>query len=110
MSQSFTPISALEHQRRPHHRRRDNPNELFVGNLTFFCEEQDLYNLFSYIVALNNTENSRPNPISSVRIIRSDNSPSRSLLFGFVCLANIQDCHFAVERLEGAMFMGRKLK
>ena len=96
--------------------KRDNPNELFVGNLSFFCDEQDLYNLVSNALLISNTALSSISPeelvnrIGSIRIIRSESDPTKSLLFGFLCMVNHQDCYTVVERLHGVMFMGRIIK
>ena len=96
--------------------KRDNPNELFVGNLSFFCDEQDLYSLVAHaLFGPNSTLSSIPpeyfiNRIGSIRIIRSEKDPTRSLLFGFVSMVNHADCYTVVKRLHGTLFMGRRLK
>ncbi len=98
-------------------RRKNNPNELFVGNLSYFCEEQDLYDLFSNILTQRQLEFGQPvevavltNTVSAVRIIYSDGQPRRSLMFGFVTLHSLKDANFCASRLQNVMFMGRKLK
>jgi hypothetical protein len=74
------------------------PNELFVGNLSYFCEEKDLYALFE--------ENGH---VEDVRIIKND-SGTRSLMFGFVTMSTIHETREMEKLLNGQMFMGRKLK
>ncbi len=96
-------------------RRKNNPNELFVGNLSYFCEEQNLYDLFSNTIALRDAAQGQDpllltNYVSAVRIIYSEGQPQRSLMFGFVTLNNLNDAQYAVEQLQSKMFMGRKLK
>ncbi len=96
-------------------RRKNNPNELFVGNLSYFCGEQNLYDLFSNIIAMRDTAQGQDpsllmNYVSAVRIIYSEGQPQRSLMFGFVTLNNLNDAQYAVGQLQNKMFMGRKLK
>ncbi len=94
----------------------DNPNELFVGNLSFFCDEQDLYHLISSTLLASNPAfayllpDELINRIDSIRIIRSANDVTKSLHFGFVTLVNHEDCCTVVKRLNGTMYMGRRLK
>lgn len=114
MSPSNTPIATAKKSNQK--RRKNNPNELFVGNLSYFCEEQNLYDLFSNTIAAREMNNGQQdlqllmNYVSAVRIIYSDGQPHRSLMFGFVTLNNLNDANYAVEQLQGKMFMGRKLK
>ncbi len=109
----------------PHHcwKKVHNANELFVGNLSFFCQEQDLYGLvldiFDEIYNRNSLNLMQPLPvrpimdhhqhISAVRIVRSDDG-SRSLLFGFVTLNNKEVARLLLDKMQGRMFMGRNLK
>ncbi len=74
------------------------PNELFVGNLSYFCEEKDLYALFE--------ENGH---VEDVRIIKND-SGTRSLMFGFVTMSTIHETREMEKLLNNQMFMGRKLR
>ncbi len=83
--------------------KRDSMSVLFVGNLSYFCEESHLAKLFEQYGV-----------VKKIQIIRhsdnGDESTSRSLLFGFVTMS----CEaFAkeVERvLNHHMFMGRRLR
>lgn len=71
--------------------------DVFVGNLSYFCMEMDLHRLFSqYVNVLN------------VRIERDDNG-IRSLLFGFVSLASLEEVHGVSSLLNGHLFMGRHI-
>jgi RNA recognition motif-containing protein len=86
-----------------------------VGNLSYFCEEQHLYDLFSNIIATCEMHTTEDPPqlmshVSAVRIIYSDGQPQRSLMFGFVTTHNINDATYAAQKLQGSMFMGRKIK
>ncbi len=72
--------------------------ELFVGDLSFFCQEQDLYNLFSQF-----------GDVQSVRIIRNGHR-KRSLTFGFVALSSPQEARNMMHLFNKHLFMGRNLK
>ncbi len=73
-------------------------HDIFVGNLSYFCEELDLYNLFNqYVDVLN------------VRIMRN-NDRSRSLMFAFVTIGTHQEVAGITTLLNGHLFMGRKIK
>jgi RNA recognition motif-containing protein len=101
-----------------HHQRRRkvNPNELFVGNLSFFCKEEHLFEKFSSTAAM--LHGLEPGVVlerfdtyvSAVRIIYSDGQPHRSLMFGFVTMVDLEDAHLILQQLQGVMFMGRRLK
>ncbi len=78
--------------------RNDPLLEVFVGNLSFFCDEQHLFELF------NNYAN-----VKEVRIVRND-SGTRSLMFGFVKMATAQEAREMCKLLNGHLFMGRNLK
>lgn len=73
-------------------------NELFVGNLSYFCTEADLYNLFANFGV-----------VQTLRIKHNDKG-TRSLQFGFVCLSNLSEAEEARRVLNGAMVMGRNIK
>jgi RNA recognition motif-containing protein len=74
------------------------PNEVFVGNLSYFCTETDLFELFSQYV-----------PVEDVRIVRND-SGRRSLMFGFIIFPSPFEAMEAVKILNNHLFMGRNLK
>ncbi len=69
-----------------------------MGNLSYFCEEKDLFELFSQYATVTN-----------VRLMRSDDK-KRSLMYAFVMLSNRHE----VEQISGLMnnhlFMGRLLR
>ncbi len=75
-----------------------NPLEIFVGYLSYFCEEKDLFELFTQYATVVN-----------VRLIRSDDK-KRSLMYAFVLLSTRRE----VEEISGLMnnhlFMGRQLR
>ncbi len=75
-----------------------NPNEVFVGDLSFFCEEKDLFDLFSQY-----------GRVESCRIVMND-SQTKSLMFGFVCLSSPQEAATAARVLHNHPFMGRNMK
>lgn len=70
---------------------------LFVGDLSFFCTEDNLLPLFSPF-----------GPISSISIRRG--ASGDSLLFGFVSYEYPQSATAALTALNGQEFMGRKLR
>jgi RNA recognition motif-containing protein len=72
--------------------------EIFVGNLSFFCEEIDLLSLFS---KFGNVEH--------CRIVRNDGR-KRSLMYGFVCMSTELEAQSAANALQGSSFMGRAMK
>lgn len=77
-------------------------NEVFVGNLSYFCDESDLFTLFdSYAEVI------------TCRVMRNSNNPeniNRSLLFGFVTLSSVHEAKEMSKLLTGMLFMGRKLR
>ncbi len=75
-----------------------NYSEIFVGNLSFFCEESHVYELFN---AYGNVE--------EVRIVRND-SNTRSLMFGFATMSSPAEAREMCKLLNGHLFMGRNLK
>ncbi len=80
------------------HAMNRNPLEIFVGNLSYFCEEPHLFELFNQYATVTN-----------VRLIRSDDK-KRSLMYAFVLLSNRRE----VEEISGLMnnhlFMGRQIR
>jgi RNA recognition motif-containing protein len=73
-------------------------NEVFVGNLSYFCEEQDLFNLFDAYVE-----------VTHVRIVRNPEN-NKTLMFGFVTLSTVHEAKEMAKLLHGQLFMGRKLR
>jgi RNA recognition motif-containing protein len=71
---------------------------LFVGDLPKFCTENDLEQLFvSY------------GPILDLKIKRNVNT-GKTLSYGFVTLSSERLASDAIKNLDGAMFLGRKLR
>jgi RNA recognition motif-containing protein len=79
-------------------RPKTSPCEIFVGDLSFFCQEHDLYNLFAQF-----------GNVQNVRIIRNGDR-QRSLTFGFVAMSSPQEARDMMNLFNGHMFMGRNLK
>lgn len=72
-------------------------DNVFVGNLSFFCTTEDLIELFQAHV-----------PIKSAAIVKTKSGlPS---YYGFVYLENDDDASKVVEIFNGKKFMGRKMK
>ncbi len=77
-------------------------NEVFVGNLSYFCDESDLYNLFNSYA-----------DVTYCRVMRNANNidrQNRSLLFGFVTLSSVHEAKEMSKLLTGMLFMGRLLR
>jgi RNA recognition motif-containing protein len=91
LSQSIAPPTAP-------FRPFSHPNEVFVGNLSYFCDEYHLYSLFNQYAHVTN-----------VRIVRTDNH-SRSLLFGFVAFRSAVEAKEITRLFDRNIFMGRKMK
>lgn len=77
--------------------KQRKPTEIFVGDLSFFCTETHLFELFSQY-----------GNVQSVRIVRSQKK-TRSLNFGFVCLESVHQSQEVCKILNGHLFMGRKI-
>lgn len=71
---------------------------LFVGDLPKFCTETDLEQLFKPY-----------GPTLDCKIKRNANT-GKTLSYGFVTLANENMAAEALKRLDGTMFLGRKLR
>lgn len=76
----------------------DIERELFVGDLSFFCKEQHLFQLFGQL-----------GPVHKIRIRRNE-SRDQSLLYGFVKMQKPEHAKNAVTALHGYLFMGRNLR
>ncbi len=72
--------------------------EIFVGDLSFFCHENDVFQLFSQF-----------GQVMEVRIKKSEGN-GKSLMFGFVKMSSMMESDEAIKRLNGIMYMGRTLK
>ncbi len=86
------PVSALP----PSKQRK--PTEIFIGDLSYFCTETHLFELFSQY-----------GNVQSVRIVRSQKK-TRSLNFGFVCLETVHQAQEVSKLLNNHLFMGRNIK
>jgi RNA recognition motif-containing protein len=76
----------------------ENPNEVFVGNLSFFCDEHHLLDLFE--------------PYSTVthcRVMRNEEK-TRSLLFGFVAFSSRYEMLEMCKLFNGHFFFGRRIR
>lgn len=70
---------------------------LFVGDLSFFCTELELVNIFS-----------RFGPIETLEIKRGRHGDS--LMHGFLEFVNEADAYRAIQEVNGRKFMGRHIK
>lgn len=76
---------------------KTTPGTVFVGNLSFFCNETHLRELVSTF-----------GDVREVEVVRSRNG--NSLLYGFVDFANPVDGENAVQSLHRTLFMGRRIR
>lgn len=83
--------------RRPS-RRFEDPNKLFVGNLTWACDEVALETLFADF-----------GKVVEAKIV-TDRETGRSRGFGFVTLADASEVNNAIQNLDGAEYDGRQLR
>jgi nucleolin len=79
-------------------RRADDPNKLFVGNLSWGCDEGALHQLFSDFGKV----------VDATIVYDRDSGRSRG--FGFVTLENTSEVNAAIQNLDGADFEGRQLR
>ncbi len=70
---------------------------VYVGNLSYFCRESDLFDLFEPLAV-----------VQEVRVVRNEQR-SRSLSYGFVTLETIHEANEMQRLLDGTFFMGRRL-
>lgn len=70
---------------------------LFVGDLSYFCGEEDLCNLFAQY-----------GPILTVRVRRG--VTGESLMHGFIALESAEMASRAIDQLDGIEFMGRNMR
>ncbi len=76
----------------------NTPSVLFVGNLSYFCEESQLHSLFDEYCYVQN-----------VRIHRNE-AKTRSLQFGFITVSSPGEAKKMESMLNNHLFMGRKLR
>lgn len=72
--------------------------DLFVGNLSFFCQEKHLKELFS-----------KYGEVANIRIKRNDKG-GRSLMYGFISMATTTAAQSAAINLHQQLFMGRNIR
>ncbi len=75
-----------------------SPLELFVGNLSYFCDESHLVELFSQYATVTNA-----------RIMKS-NDKKRSLMYGFVTLSSRREVMEMCKMFRGHLYMGRNMR
>jgi RNA recognition motif-containing protein len=75
----------------------DSSRTLFVGDLSYFCTEENLFALFSTFGS-----------ILTVRIRRGISG--ESLMHGFVALESPEAANAALAALDGVEFMGRNIR
>ncbi len=71
---------------------------LFVGNLSFFCEDKHLHQLVEQYAH-----------IEFIRIL-FNRRLGKSLMYGFVTVSTDSEADEVVTLLDGHLFMGRRLK
>jgi RNA recognition motif-containing protein len=71
---------------------------IFVGNLSVFCTEQDLEQVFS-----------RYGTILEIRMAKSEDR-SKHLSYGFIKFASVASAQLAMIELDGRILCGRPLK
>ncbi len=78
--------------------QRNPAREIFVGDLSFFCDEIHLFEHFSQYGRVENC-----------RIMKND-TRTKSLMYGFMTMATEQEASTAAHALNNTMFMGRCMK
>jgi len=71
--------------------------KMYVGNISFQCAEEDLFELFETI-----------GPVGEVSLVR-DNNTGRPRGFGFITMRNKEDGERAIEELDGSDLKGRNI-
>lgn len=73
-------------------------NVIFAGNLSYFCEEQNLRELFSQC-----------GHIERIRVCRSDDQ-TKPLQYGFITMKTREDAETLLNMFQDYLFMGRKMR
>ncbi len=94
LSPSPTPSNGSGTSNKPN----NEGNILFVGNLSFFCEDKHLYDLFNQYAH-----------VEHVRILQNSNK-TKSLMYGFVTVYSEEEATELVHLFDEHLFMGRRLK
>jgi RNA recognition motif-containing protein len=71
---------------------------IFVGNLSVFCTEQELVQIFA-----------RYGTIVEIRMAKSEDK-TKHLSYGFVKFSNVASAQLAMIELDGKILCGRPLK
>ncbi len=90
-----------QHRRPQHHRSRQTLTDvpgIFIGNLSYFCEDQHLQQLCAQY-----------GHVERVRVCRSDDQ-IKPLQYGFATMSTRAEAEKVVNALQGQLFMGRKLR
>lgn len=74
------------------------PNDVFVGDLSYFCREKDLLELFTQY-----------GQVISCHIVYNDQR-TRSLMYGFVTMSTEAEARSVSATLNNQVFMGRCIK
>ena len=77
-----------------------NPHSasLFIGNLSIYCIEKDLFNLFS-----------KYGNVQAV-IVKTNSKTKLGLGYGFVRFSTREEAAIAMRELHGSIFMGREIR
>eukprot|EP01038_Epipyxis_sp_PR26KG_P009530 gene9530-12837_t len=75
-----------------------NSNSLFVGDLSKFCNEEDIEKLFSPFGMLTEVK------------IKRNSVTSKTLSYGFVTFLQRHSAAMAMKQLDGKLFCGRKMR
>lgn len=70
--------------------------KMYVGNISFKCNEEDLFELFETI-----------GPVGDVSLVRDNDGRPRG--FGFITMRNKEDGERAIEELDGTELKGRNM-
>ncbi len=99
-SYSSTPVENGHNDSASPHQTKSCPPlvELFIGDLSYFCTEEQIAALFSTY-----------GTVAETRIRRSDRG-GHSLMYGFVKMTSLQDAETAANALNDQLYMGRRLR
>lgn len=95
---NLTSISPAPYQSANVQSQPRRPNEVFVGDLSFFCREQDLIDHFSQY-----------GRVTNCHVVLNDNR-TRSLMFGFVTMSTEPEAVTVASKVHNQLFMGRTIK
>ncbi len=75
-----------------------HPKEIFCGNLSLFCVENDLLQVFNEYAK-----------VRAVRIIRNQER-TKSLMYAFIRFETVSEAEEMARLFHGQLFQGRKLR